>query len=848
MTEPAEENSESQLTVRTVDSKGKAPKRRIATPAAAQGAYYNARWMERQRDARYGDIRGIFDGFPPVKPSIMEEQGMGDMPNVNLKQFQAKIDQYVDTWRRVTCSGEIWYEVKARHPDPAEMARRSQYLTDCFNRAIRRWDRTDFRQSGAYVLRCAAKDTQLGLFGIGIAHFRDSIDWRWDMRATRKVYVPHGTLITMENCPVMFIDDDTVSVTQLYSMKDKPGWNKEAILWALYLRINQTSKPLQGVTFMFAEWENWLRNNETWLWTTEFDPVKLVNCYVREFGENSNEFDITHTIFLETQATNDATTKKDDPNDKKNGWLFEKEKAAKHWNEVVAVFADNAGPEMAWHGVKGHGDLIYDLCHNNNLLYNRLCQSGIIQNMAIFTGADESQRQRINQITLSTGAIIYPDMGQITQLKIGGDIKALGDVFLTGVQTLEQISRTSPINESFGPEKTATQENYERLAQTELTGLQISNYHATGGDALGGEMYRRIAQPASKYPEVHPGGKVAALFRKEAKEYGIPEGELLDVEYVKATRQGGSGSMGVDIVKAKEAMAIATPGPGQLFARELIARAMFPPDIVTALIERKAPPPDQEDVVISAENLFIQNGQVPEAQGFQPHEKHLKQPSNNDHLSILAGIEQIVNGLLKSGIQPPQLQDAVKLHNAFDAGIAHCEQHVTFMQELPRIGGRPGIYEGFLKEIQPVLNGMRQLSKAFAQTISEAQEMAQAQPQNAAPEMLKAQNDIQIAQMKAAADIEIKQQQADAKMGNLAVTHQARTDMKLSDHDLKQGLDAQQKAFELQAQRAQAIQGMEEQAGEARVNMALTAAEGEIKIQQEKEKAKQKATKPNDKT
>jgi len=848
MTEPADEQNS--LTVQTVDSKGNAPKRRIATPAAAQGAYYNARWMERQRDARYGDIRGIYDGFPPVKPSLMEEQGMGDMPNVNLKQFQAKIDQYVDTWRRVTCSGEIWYEVKAKHPDPAEMARRSQYLTDCFNRAIRRWNSTDFRQSGAYVLRCAAKDTQLGLFGIGVAHFRDSIDWRWDMRPTRKVYVPYGTLISMENCPVMFIDDDTVSITQLYSMKDKPGWNKEAILWALYLRINQTNKPQQGITFMFAEWENWLRNNETWLWTTEFDPIRLVNCYVREFAEDANEFDITHTIFLETQATNDATTKKDDPEDKKNGWLFEKEKAAKHWSEVVAIFADNAGPEMAWHGVKGHGDLIYDLCHNNNLLYNRLCQSGIIQNMAIFTGADESQRQRINQITFSTGAIIFPDMGQISQMKIGGDIKALGDVFLTGVQTLEQISRTSPINESFGPEKTATQENYERLAQTELTGLQISNYHATGGDALGGEMYRRIAQPGSKYPEVHPGGKVAALFRKEAKEFGIEEKDLLEVEYVKATRQGGSGSMGVDIVKAKEAMAIATPGAGQLFARELIARSMYPPDIVNALIERKAPAPDEEDVVISAENLFIQNGQVPEAQGFQPHEKHLKQPSNNDHLTILAGIEQIVNGLLKSGIQPPQLQDAVKLHNAFDAGIAHCEQHVAFMQELPRMGGRPGIYEGFLKEIQPVLNGMRQLSKAFAQTITEAQEIAQQQPANQDPKMLETQAEIQRKDALAQAEIARKDQAADAKLGNLAVTHQARTDMKMSDHDLKQGLDAQQKAFEMQAQRAQTIQSMDEQAGQAKVDIALTAAEGEMKLQQQKkisEEKTKKATK-NDKT
>ncbi len=54
--------------IRLLDDR-RAPKRRIATPAAAQGAYYTAKWQERQRDARYGDIRGIYDGFPRGKPS-----------------------------------------------------------------------------------------------------------------------------------------------------------------------------------------------------------------------------------------------------------------------------------------------------------------------------------------------------------------------------------------------------------------------------------------------------------------------------------------------------------------------------------------------------------------------------------------------------------------------------------------------------------------------------------------------------------------------------------------------------------------------------------------------------------
>lgn len=835
-------NQQGALAVQTVDGAGKAPKRRIPTPATAQGAYYSMRMMERQRDARFGDIRGIYDGFPPTPPSQMQEMGFPDMPNVNLKQFQSKIDQYVDTWRRVTTSGDVWFEVKAFHQDPREAARRSKYLTLCFNRAISRWDSDDFRQSGKYVLRCNARDTQLGLFGIGIAHFPDCIDWRWTVRPTRKVLVPFKTLVTLENCPQMFIEDDTISVTQLYSMRDKKGWNKEAVLYALYLRTNQTQQPGLGRAFTYSEWENWLRNNESWLWYTEFNPVRVIHCYTQEFTDNANAGSITHTIFIDTQATgggvlNDADGASKDA--KKTGWLYEKEKAATKWSEVVAVFSDNAGPEMEYHGVKGFGDLTYDLCHFNNLMFNKTATAGIISNMVMFTGANEVNRQQLNQVTIANGAILFPDLGQIQQMKIATDIRGAADVFTLGVQTLDQISRTNPLNQQLGPEKTATQENYERMAQTELSSLQIANYNATGNDALGGEMYRRIAQPASKYPENYPGGNVAKLFRQEAQIFGIPEGELLHIESVKATRKGGSGSMAIDIQKWKEAMAVATPGAGQLFCREQIAMSMFPPDVAAQIVQVEEPPPDSEDSTINLENLCIQNGQMPEAFGYQPHEKHLRQPSGNDHLTVLAGLEKYVNTFLQVGIQPEQMQDAVKLHNAFDGGIGHCEQHVAFMEQMPRMGARPSIYEGFIKEMRPVLNNMRQLSRSFAQVIAKAQQEAQAQPQNMSA--MEQETQAKIARDNALAEAEIarKDRAADAKLGNMAIQQQVRSDMKQNDADQKLALDAQQKAFDLQSQRAQTIQQLNEQEQKANLDLVTTAASNAQKLKDEADKSQE---------
>lgn len=830
------DTNQSPLVIRTVGSDGKAPKRRIASPAAAQGAYYSQRQMERTRDQRFGEIRNMYDGFPRIDPARMEEMGMGDMPNFNLKQFQYKIDQYADTWRRVNTAGTTWFDVRAKHPDTREALRRSGYLTECFNRAIRRWDDVGFCHSSGYILRCTARDLQMAMFGIGINHWRDHIDFRFEMRATRKVLVPFGTLLTLENCPVMFIEDDYVSVTQIYAMANKPGWNREAVMYALYLCTNQRNQPNLGRAWQYSEWENWLRNNEQWLCDTIFNPVRMVHCYVTEFTEDTNEQSITHTIFIDTATTGGSTyggTYADgqkwdqgaSKDKKKTGWLYEKVKCATRWSQIVSIYADNAGPEMEYHGVKGFGDLLFDLCDFETLMFNRTATSAILANMPIFTGVDENQRQRLNQVTVSFGAILFPDIGTMTQLKLGGDIASASGVFTLGNQLLDSISRTTPINEEMGPEKTATQASFERMAMTELTGLQISNYNATGNDATGAEMYRRIAQSGEKYPKSHPGGNVAAAFRKEALEYGIPESELLDIESVTATRKGGSGSMGVDIVKGKEALAIATPGSGQLFARKLIANAMFPPEVVSELIVEEAPPADAEDVVISQENLLIQNGQLPQAFDFQPHEKHLKQASNNDHLTILSGIEQVVNQMIKQGIQPGQLPDAVKLHNAFDSGIGHCMQHVEFLASMPRMGARPSMYEGFVKEITPVLNNMRQLSQAFAQTIAKAQEAEQQKPENMSPEMMKARAQIEIDAMKAEAEIERKNLSHQQKLGNMAEQSAVRTELKTQDAMQNLGTKAEQAALELQTKRAAAIQDATDKANQAQVDMVIQTAE-----------------------
>ena len=69
--DPADANPNSVQTIVIKDGKATAPKRRMATASAAWSAYTNIRTLSAKRDLRYGDIAGIFAGFPPTPPSVL---------------------------------------------------------------------------------------------------------------------------------------------------------------------------------------------------------------------------------------------------------------------------------------------------------------------------------------------------------------------------------------------------------------------------------------------------------------------------------------------------------------------------------------------------------------------------------------------------------------------------------------------------------------------------------------------------------------------------------------------------------------------------------------------------------
>ncbi len=829
------DRTQSSLTVQTIDGKGIAPKRRIETAQAGLTAYYQMREVERRRDMRFNGIAGIFAGFPPTPPEQMEEMGMADFPNINTKQFQSKVDAYTENWNAINAAGSNWFEVKLKHENPMEAKRRSDLVTEYFNDAIKKWEggEDNFVDGRHYLIKSATRDTQMGLFGIGVAHFCDHIDFRWRVRPTRKVLVPEGTNLLLDNCPFLCIEDE-MSVTDLWAMRGKPGWNEEAIKSLLYLntfRQNQQTNMAET----YAEWTERIRENDTWTYS-DFPLVKFVHLYVKEFSSTANKADITHCIIsdavpaLNNMTREDAKTAKD----KAMSWLYEKTSVATRWSQVVIVFSDNAGPEEKWHGVKGFGDLIFDGCHFNNLFFNRTAASAIVANMLIFQGSTEGDRQKLSQVKITPfGAII--DL-QLQQMSLRADTKSALDMFQLSTSIIDTNSRQVPVNQesSRGEAPTATQVNFDRADDAQFTTQQVNFYRATGLDCLGGEMYRRLAQSSSKYPESWPGGDVAKHFRECCEKAGIPEADLLKVKQVRANRNTGSGNMGLDVMKGEKLLTIATPGEGQKNAQRYIASALTGPDMVSAFVQDELPPPDFSDTIINQENMCIQGGQTPQAFGPQPHEKHLMGGATQGHLPMLGEIEQAANQMLEAGLET-NIDGANKVLLSLQAGIEHSAQHLGFMGEYRRMGKGKALFEEQIKEIGKVLNDLNQFMQTFAESLEQAQQAANPQA-GMDPKMVETQAKIQRDDMLAQAKAERDNQITMHKLEQSEVKTALKAEQSAAAHETKLAQTVQQKELEAMAAAAKTQQELQTQAVKDTMEVGKTAALSRIEIEKAKEK------------
>lgn len=738
---------------RTIDEKGNAPKERISTYGGLFRAYQDSIQADSINDVRFTSLRGIYDRKAPANPAELREQGLEDMPNFNTGEFTAKVDSYVSTLIDNNTGGYklATVRLKRKPENPPELSDYyDEKATEFFNEAFTEWDDdSEVRSLSSYLMNTTVRDTQMGIFGIGLCYHKDDVDWRFSLLPTRKFRVPRGTKADLSNCPAAFIDSE-IRVTDLYDKVEKAqdgsGWNKEAVYQLLYDRTS--TKNTAGSRETFAEWENRRRNSDVFIREC-FEFVDLVDCYVDEF-RYSGQRGVSHYIIPRGSAPQEI--------------LFRKARRYPNFRSFIHPFYDNPGPEGDYHGVRGFGDSVFDQCHFQNQFFNQMARSALVSNMPMFSANSEAERDKLAQVKWTNLGILNPGL-TLSQVNVRTDLNGMMGVYTASQRLLNTNSRTYQPGESLGQQaKTATQSTFDRQDQAKLSSLQLKVYRMCL-DPMFAQQYQRLTRRG--YPRVAPGGRAAEAFRKKCEEAGIPEDCYSEPIEVLADRTGGTGNQALDLMIAKELFGIASPGRGQLNARREIAKALKGTDRVEEFVQSEEMPQEEQGIV-DIENSNLADGQSLPARPNQEHLLHLGQLDANGqgHLAVLLTTYQVASEMAKQGGVEQSLQDAQKLDRVLEATLTHVAQHVQYLGQF-----NIKQYQEIAKDLHKTLNDMGQFLITFRQQIADAMEKQQpAQPQLSADDqakIIKAQVEAEIMRAKAMQEMELKRIDAISKIQNM---------------------------------------------------------------------------------
>jgi len=201
------------------------------------------------------------------------------------------------------------------------------------------------------------------------------------------------------------------------------------------------------------------------------------------------------------------------------------------------------------------------------------------------------------------------------------------------------------------------------------------------------------------------------------------------------------------------------------------------------------------------------------------------------HLALLAEAAQAAQDLVKSGAVEQQIDGADKLANLILAGAEHVNRHIALMSEVRGLGKKPSIYAQLIQEATKQVHNLNQIGQSLSEDVQKAK---QAQQPQMSPEMMKAKQDMQIKAAAAQQDLEFSKQAHDQKMGNLAMTSQARTEAHMQQSQLKAVTTAAHTEQELAAEKAR----LELKGAEGVQSMVQSAAQHHQELRQAEEKPK----------
>lgn len=722
-------------------------------------------------------IDNLYNGLPPYSSPEMEDNPGGI--NVNfLETTKVAHDARSQFNQSILKPGNFFNATT----DWGSVDKRQKYST-IVTKEMNRIMKNDM----VYIESQRSKIAMNVLHGIAPAGWRDKEKWCPYAMGIADVYVPGGTLLTMENLP-FFAIYTTYTAPQMIKLTQAgnldPAWNRP-MLNACIKWVDKESQSL-----MYNRWpEVWapektaerLKSNGGFYWGDEVPTINVFDFYF--WNDSAKVSGWNRRMILDAWSFPDeaagASTSKPSPvrrtgsifEDSKRKFLYNpgNRKEAMDRSEIVNwQFADlSAIAPFRYHSVRSLGFLLYAIGNLQNRLRCKISEAVFEQLMMYFRVSGDDDLQRALKVDLVNRGFIDDSIKFIPpqdRYQVNQALAQMGMNMNAQLIASNSSSWTAqPQTQGDQKEKTKYQYMAEVSAMNTLVSSALSQAYMYQKPEYK-EIFRRFTIKGSRDADVR-------RYQDRCLSQGVSEKVLYNPECWEQEPQRviGAGNKSMEMAIAEQLMQV---------------RNLYDPEAQRGIL--------REFTLAVTDDAAKADSWVPETPAKVTDSVHDAQlaagtlmqglpvaiKSGMNHIeyvdTLMATLMQMIQQVSQSGLPTPD-----KLSGMFNM-LNHIQQHIQIIAQDPAEKQRVKMYGDQLGKLGNML-------KSFAQQLAEQQQAQQAQGPQQDPETQ--------------AKIQGMNLQAQTKAENTKTAHAQRTAQRQIAFELEQQRKNQQLQAEIERER-----------------------------------------------
>lgn len=590
----------SDLALKNLGPSGAPPKSRLSDVKSATSIFNSLLKADEASSRSRASVQSMFDGAPPYDERKKREAGQAYQCNLNFGMAKRMLDQSLAAYIDMAASVERLVRVGVTVGEQEQRIEWASIIEEEITRVIREWPRF----SMAYLSVCQ----KFIAHGVGIVHWPDSLDWRWDASGFGDVLIPRETRASEDEIEVAVIRQP-ILINKLYEkianedVARDLGWNPEEVRKAI-------SKAASISTTDYLEWEKLverIKNNDIEFSGATSQKVRGIKLLVQEFDGTVSQY-----LSLEDGSNGD--------------FLYKAPSRYRNMQQAFAFFTYGIGTNGTYHSIRGLGHAVFAQVGWANRLRCAMVDSAMLSSGPLLQPIDEAAHEAFAFNYNGPFGILSPGVTPVE--------RAYPNLLQTAVPVLQDlvtqmndVAGQYSANAMFGgngnrtrTETLATLEISNRLSLTSL------NLFYEPWTRVMRETVRRLTNP--EYTAMLPGGDAAEALRNRCMARGVPPEALMTLDHSRTVcvRAVGAGSQGQRTAALQQLSGYA--GTFDPEGRRRLTR-----DIVATLVgydnaDRFVPPSTGARQPIDAqiaqiENGSLENGEPIEVFENQFHEAHL---------------------------------------------------------------------------------------------------------------------------------------------------------------------------------------------------------------------------------